>query len=119
MDHRATHRIARDDRWVLSVWNDDLAAWEPTLAFESREEAEEIVRDVGGVLAPDQVQPFREAKRAFEIDYATRVLRTAGGEVKRAAQLAGKHRRDFYHLVRRTGVDWKAIRKEMRRAVSH
>jgi len=114
---KPTHRIAQDDRWVLSVWNETLGYWEPTLSFESREEAEDAVRDLGGVLAPDEVKPFCEAKRAFEMDYARRVLRTAGGEVKRAAEIAGKHRRDFYVLMRRVGIDPGAIRKEMRRAV--
>ena len=57
---------------------------------------------------------FSEAKREFERAYAERVLRRTGGDVTRAALLAGKHRSDFHKLVRRAGIDVDAIRKETR-----
>ena len=54
--------------------------------------------------------PFRQAKRAFEKAYVALVLLEAGGNVSRAAQLAGKERKDFYDLMRRCHVNPKAYR---------
>jgi DNA-binding NtrC family response regulator len=58
-------------------------------------------------VAPHQA--FREAKRAvveaFERDYITRLLRASGGNVTRAARIAGKERRDFGRLVRKYELD--------------
>ena len=47
---------------------------------------------------------FRDAKRDFERDYVTMVLLATGGNVSRAAQLAGKDRKDFYDLMSRAGI---------------
>ena len=53
---------------------------------------------------------FRAMKTAFEIAYVQLVLRESGGNVSRAAQLAGKERKDFYDLMRRCSVTPKAYR---------
>jgi two-component system response regulator GlrR len=59
------------------------------------------------LLAADgeQVPSFKEAKRAFETRYVTGLLRRCGGNISRAARLAKKDRKDFYDVIRRTGVD--------------
>jgi two-component system response regulator GlrR len=58
------------------------------------------------LLAPEnaQIPSFREAKRAFEARYVTGLLRRCGGNVSQAARLARKDRKDFYDVIRRTGV---------------
>ncbi len=53
----------------------------------------------------DDVPSFKEAKRAFETRYVTGLLRRCGGNISRAARLAKKDRKDFYDVIRRTGVD--------------
>jgi two-component system response regulator GlrR len=53
----------------------------------------------------DRVPSFREAKRAFEARYVETVLRLCDGNISQAARLARKDRKDFYDVIRRTGVD--------------
>jgi two-component system response regulator GlrR len=59
--------------------------------------------------APVVLSSFQHAKaeamRVFEYDYAMVVMRQAGGNVTRAAQLAGKERRAFGKLVKKHGID--------------
>jgi two-component system response regulator GlrR len=53
----------------------------------------------------EEVPSFKEAKRAFETRYVEGLLRRCGGNISRAARLAKKDRKDFYDVIRRTGVD--------------
>ena len=53
----------------------------------------------------DNVPSFKDAKRAFETRYVVGLLRRCGGNISRAARLAKKDRKDFYDVIRRTGVD--------------
>ncbi len=48
--------------------------------------------------------PLTEAKRAFEHDYLTRLLRVTFGNVSHAARLAGRNRTDFYKLLTRHNI---------------
>lgn len=59
------------------------------------------------LLADDveNVPSFKEAKRAFETRYVVGLLRRCGGNISRAARLAKKDRKDFYDVIRRTGVN--------------
>jgi two-component system response regulator GlrR len=54
---------------------------------------------------PDEVPSFKDAKRAFETRYVVGLLRRCGGNISRAARLAKKDRKDFYDVIRRTGVN--------------
>ena len=53
----------------------------------------------------DNVPSFKDAKRAFETRYVVGLLRRCSGNISRAARLAKKDRKDFYDVIRRTGVD--------------
>ena len=53
----------------------------------------------------EEVPSFKEAKRAFETRYVESLLRRCGGNISQAARLAKKDRKDFYDVIRRTGVD--------------
>jgi two-component system response regulator GlrR len=53
----------------------------------------------------DEVPSFKEAKRAFETRYVIGLLRRCSGNISRAARLAKKDRKDFYDVIRRTGID--------------
>lgn len=53
----------------------------------------------------DAVPSFKDAKRAFETRYVEILLRRCGGNISRAARMAKKDRKDFYDVIRRTGID--------------
>jgi two-component system response regulator GlrR len=53
----------------------------------------------------EDVPSFKDAKRAFETRYVVGLLRRCSGNISRAARLAKKDRKDFYDVIRRTGVD--------------
>jgi two-component system response regulator GlrR len=53
----------------------------------------------------ENIPSFKEAKRAFETRYVVGLLRRCGGNISRAARLAKKDRKDFYDVIRRTGVN--------------
>jgi two-component system response regulator GlrR len=53
----------------------------------------------------DEIPSFKEAKRAFETRYVVNLLRRCSGNISRAARLAKKDRKDFYDVIRRTGID--------------
>jgi two-component system response regulator GlrR len=54
---------------------------------------------------------FDEARRAFELDYLTRLLRTTEGNVSAAARLAKRNRSDFYSLLGRHQLDPASFKK--------
>ncbi|MFQ5513462.1 MAG: sigma-54-dependent transcriptional regulator [Myxococcota bacterium] len=53
----------------------------------------------------EEVPSFREAKRAFEREYVTRVLRICHGNISKAARIAKKDRKDFYDVMRRNAIN--------------
>jgi two-component system response regulator GlrR len=60
------------------------------------------------LLVPEksaEIGSFREAKRAFEREYVTRVLRMCDGNISRAARIARKDRKDFYDVMRRNSIN--------------
>ena len=62
-------------------------------------------------MESEEVPSFKEAKRAFETRYVEGLLRRCGGNISRAARLAKKDRKDFYDVIRRTGVDPSQFRR--------
>jgi len=58
----------------------------------------------GSSLCGDFGMLKKEIVRAFEQEYLTRLMREAGGNVTRAAQLAGKDRRDLGKLLKKHGL---------------
>jgi two-component system response regulator GlrR len=87
---------------------------------ELRERVRQAVRLAGdGVISVealmlaaegDDVPSFKEAKRGFETRYVKGLLRRCGGNISRAARLAKKDRKDFYDVIRRTGVNPQEFR---------
>jgi two-component system response regulator GlrR len=92
----------------------------PGNARELRERVRQAVRLAGGTAISAEalllsgegaeVPSFKEAKRAFETRYVEGLLRRCGGNISRAARLAKKDRKDFYDVIRRTGVDPQQFR---------
>ena len=95
-------------------------SWPGNVA-ELRERIRQAVRLAGGgaitaealmLSAPSESVPsFREAKRAFEARYVETVLRLCDGNISQAARLARKDRKDFYDVIRRTGIDPAQFRR--------
>jgi len=95
-------------------------SWPGNVA-ELRERVRQAVRLAGGgavsaealMLAAraDRVPSFRDAKRAFESRYVESLLRLCDGNISQAARLAKKDRKDFYDVIRRTGVDPSLFRR--------
>jgi two-component system response regulator GlrR len=55
----------------------------------------------GSLPAENDTPPLRHAKADFEKDYLIQILERHRGVVSRAASEAGKHRADFYALLRK------------------
>jgi len=53
----------------------------------------------------EDIVPFDEARRRFEADYLTRLLKMTGGNVASAASLAQRNRTDFYKLLQRHSLE--------------
>jgi two-component system response regulator GlrR len=93
----------------------------PGNVSELRERVRQAVRLSGGGAIPaealmlaapsEHVPSFREAKRAFEARYVETVLRLCDGNISQAARLARKDRKDFYDVIRRTGIDPAQFRR--------
>jgi two-component system, NtrC family, response regulator GlrR len=49
--------------------------------------------------------PLDQARRAFERDYLVRILKITGGNVTKAARLAGRNRTEFYRLLERYALE--------------
>src|SRR4051794_21987209 len=49
--------------------------------------------------------PLDEARKAFERDYLVRILKITGGNVTKAARLAGRNRREFYRPLERHSLE--------------
>jgi two-component system response regulator GlrR len=59
----------------------------------------------------EEVPSFKDAKRAFETRYVEGLLRRCSGNISRAARMAKKDRKDFYDVIRRTGVNPSQFRR--------
>jgi two-component system response regulator GlrR len=65
---------------------------------------ESLVRQALDV-ADTALTPLDEARKAFERDYLVRILKITGGNVTRAARLAGRNRTEFYRLLERHSLE--------------
>jgi two-component system response regulator GlrR len=62
-------------------------------------------------VASNKFQSFREAKREFEKEYISQVLRISQGNISQAARLAKKDRKDFYDVMKKYNIQPDAFRK--------
>ena len=58
--------------------------------------------------------PLDEARRAFERDYLVRILKITGGNVTKAARLAGRNRTEFYRLLERHSLEPGMFKSNMK-----
>jgi two-component system response regulator GlrR len=74
---------------------------ERTVALASTEVIPESLVSQAIDARDASLTPLDEARRAFERDYLVRILKITGGNVTRAARLAGRNRTEFYRLLER------------------
>ncbi len=53
----------------------------------------------------EDIVPFDEARRRFEAEYLTQLLKMTGGNVAQAAKFAQRNRTDFYKLLQRHALE--------------
>ncbi len=53
----------------------------------------------------DDIVPFADARRQFELEYLVGLLQMTRGNVTQAARLAGRNRTEFYKLLHRHALD--------------
>ncbi len=56
-------------------------------------------------LGKDSLDGFEEARRQFEYEYLTRLLKLTNGSVTQAAKIAKRNRTEFYKLLQRHGLE--------------
>jgi two-component system, NtrC family, response regulator GlrR len=56
-------------------------------------------------LGMQTVDSFEDARKRFEYDYLTRILKLTQGNVTQAAKLARRNRTEFYKLLQRHGLE--------------
>jgi two-component system response regulator GlrR len=74
-----------------------------------------ITPDLLPSVTPDtagHVKPLTEAKEEFTRNYLKEVLQLTGGNISRAAQIAGRYRADFYKLLKKHGLHPGAAKEE-------
>ena len=60
----------------------------------------------------EELKSFKDAKNVFEKNYLSNILSLAGGNVSKAAKIAGKYRGDLYALMKKHDLDPTAFKKE-------
>lgn len=56
------------------------------------------------------IQNYKKAKENFDREYITHVLEFTRGNIKKAAELADKHRTDLYDMIRKYDIDVDSFR---------
>jgi len=59
-----------------------------------------------------EMTSFEDARRRFERDYLTRILKLTKGSVTQAAKLAKRNRTEFYKLLQRHGIEAAQFKPE-------
>ncbi|MBL8520532.1 MAG: sigma 54-interacting transcriptional regulator [Betaproteobacteria bacterium] len=59
------------------------------------------------------MESFEEARRRFEHDYLTRLLKLTNGNAAQAARIAKRNRTEFYRLLQRHGIEAGHFKEDM------
>jgi two-component system response regulator GlrR len=59
-----------------------------------------------------EMTSFEDARKRFERDYLTRLMKLTRGSVTQAARLARRNRTEFYKLLQRHGLDPESFRSK-------
>ncbi len=61
-----------------------------------------------------EMTSFEDARKRFERDYLTRILKLTKGSVTQAAKLARRNRTEFYKLLQRHGIEAAVFKSEVK-----
>jgi two-component system response regulator GlrR len=61
-----------------------------------------------------EMTSFEDARKRFERDYLTRILKLTKGSVTQAAKLARRNRTEFYKLLQRHGIEASVFKAEIK-----
>jgi len=61
-----------------------------------------------------EMTSFEDARRRFERDYLTRILKLTHGSVTQAARLARRNRTEFYKLLQRHGIEAAVFKSDVK-----
>jgi two-component system, NtrC family, response regulator GlrR len=61
-----------------------------------------------------EMTSFEDARKRFERDYLTRILKLTRGSVTQAAKLARRNRTEFYKLLQRHGIEAAIFKSSMK-----
>ncbi len=95
-------------------WPGNVRELENTIEYAMAMSAENVI-DADLILtrrqSPHSLQPFKDAKNAFEKEYLTKIMTLTQGNVSKAADLAGKYRADFYDLMKKHSLNVQDFKK--------
>jgi two-component system, NtrC family, response regulator GlrR len=63
-----------------------------------------------------EMTSFEDARKRFERDYLTRILKLTKGSVTQAAKLARRNRTEFYKLLQRHGIEAAVFKSDLNKA---
>src|SRR4029078_3419238 len=61
-----------------------------------------------------EMTSFEDARKRFERDYLTRILKLTHGSVTQAAKLARRNRTEFYKLLQRHGIEAAVFKNDLK-----
>jgi two-component system response regulator GlrR len=86
-------------------WPGNVRELENTIEYAVAMTAQEVICEdlilQTKTIEEDKLKPLKDAKNEFEKSYISNILSLTGGNVTRAAKLAGKHRADLYDLLKK------------------
>jgi len=97
------------DKLVQRPWPGNVRELENAITYaaavtEKGWVAADAIPDAGRQGGQSALPPLQDAKTAFERAYLENLLRATGGNISRAARIAGRHRTDLYKLMRKHGL---------------
>jgi two-component system response regulator GlrR len=103
-------------RLMLHDWPGNVRELENTIEYAvamTRQDTltEDLILHTKDVASPDPLKSLKKAKDTYEKSYLIHLLEICGGNVSKAAKLAGKYRADFYDLLKKHGLKIEDFKK--------
>ncbi len=105
-------------RLMLHDWPGNVRELENTIEYAVAMTRDDVILE--DLILPskfsgseESVKPFRKARDIFEKNYLVHLLQITNGTVSTAAALAGKHRADFYNLLKKHEIDPGPFKKQV------
>jgi two-component system response regulator GlrR len=96
-------------------WPGNVRELENTIEYALAMTAQDIIGEdlvfQARSIEEDRLKPLKDAKNEFEKSYLSNILALTGGNVSRAAELAGKYRGDFYDLMKKHDLNLLDFKK--------